>query len=160
MPDAGSIYFTNANTELVLSGPPNESSPTLSTEPILYNGPLSGGLAVGGTVEFNWQYYSPYGGSDEASFAYTPEGGSAIPVLLTQGAGATNGIFSIQLNPGATFEIVLINDNPGKPLPAFLTVTNFQFRSNVPEPSTGALFGTLAVALTAFSFWRSRRCSH
>ena len=157
-PDAGAIYFTNGNSELVLSGPHEPSTPTSSIDPITYNGPLPGGLAVGGTVEFSWQYNSPgYSSDDQCSFAWTPAGGSSSQVILAQGPGATNNLFSIQLSAGTTFEFVLFSDTPANKSPASLSITNFQFHGVVPEPSTGTLFSGLAVAMTAVSVWRSRR---
>jgi hypothetical protein len=156
-PQYGAIYFTNSNSELVLAGPSQPASDTSSVEPIGYNGPLPGGLTVGGTVEFDWQYNSPYGLNDAAYFAWTPQGGSSSQVLLAQGAGATNSIFSIQLDQGATFQFVLLTDVPANKFPGSLAVTNFQFHANVPEPSSTALFGGAMVLLGSVRWWRSRR---
>ena len=54
---SGSVYFTNSATELDLVGPtatpPGGGS---SIDGILYNGPLGGGLVVGGTMQFHWEY--------------------------------------------------------------------------------------------------------
>ena len=53
-PGSGSVYFTNSDTELVLSGANYPITTNSSTDPIYY-GLLSGGLPVSGTIEFTWQ---------------------------------------------------------------------------------------------------------
>jgi hypothetical protein len=156
-PQYGSIYFTNSNSELVLSGPSQPASDTSSAEPISYDGPVPSGLAVGGTVEFDWQYNSPYGLNDAAYFAWTPAGGSSTPVLLAQGAGATNSIYSIQLDQGATFGFLLLTETPANKFPGTLQVTNFQFHANVPEPSSAALLTGFLTCLFSVRRWRRQR---
>jgi hypothetical protein len=149
-PGFGSVYFTNSNTELVLSGANQPSTTTSSTDPIYY-GLSSGGLSTGGTIQFTWQYDSPDGLDDSASFAYT---GDNNPVILAQGTGATNGTFSIQLSQGDDFAFLLDTETPaGKPA-GTLIITSFSFQANVPEPSTEAL---LASALIFLGYLRWRR---
>ncbi len=149
-PQAGSIFFTNANTELVIAGPNKPPTETTSVDPITYNGPTSSGLVTDGTVQFDWEYNSPFGLDDAAYFAYTPFGGSPIQVLLAQGGGVdvTNS-FSILLSQGTTFEFVLFTDTPANKVGGSLTITDFQFHSDVPEPSSAALFTFGLIAFVA-----------
>ena len=142
----------------MLSGANEPSTDTSSIDPITYNGPLGGGLTVGGTVEFNWQYNSPYGLNDAAYFAWMPAGGgSTNQVLLAQGGGVASSIYSIQLDPHATFEFVLFTETPANKLPGSLVITNFQFHANVPEPSAEALLASALIFLGGTFWWRPRR---
>ncbi len=153
-PQAGAIGFSNANTELVITGPNKPSSETTSVDPITYNGPTSTGLVSDGTVEFDWEYDSLYGLDDSAVFAWTPPGGQSTEIILAQGAGANiTGSFSMPLSQGTTFAFVLFTDTPANKIGGSLVVTNFQFQSNVPEPSPACLF---AVGTAIFAAARRR----
>jgi hypothetical protein len=141
-PQAGAIFFTNADTELVVAGPNKPASETTSIDPITYNGPAAAGLVTDGTVAFDWQYDSPSGLDDSAYFTWTPPGGTPINILLAQGGGISTGnSFSIDLQQGSTFSFVLFSDTPANKVGASLIITNFTFSPSVPEPSTAALLG-------------------
>ena len=161
-PQFGSVNFSNSDTALVLAGPNAPVAETTSFDGILYNGPLPGGLAVGGTVQFHWDYN---GGTtlstSEADFAWAwPGGGAPIQNVLAQGgAGVVNsGLFTTpSLVAGTTFEFLLSSDTtPGK-LSAALVITDFQFHPNIPEPTTGVLLGGLLISLGAARGWRGGR---
>ena len=161
-PSFGSVYFTNSNTELVLAGPNQPASRTSSTDPITYNGPLGGGLTVGGTVQFDYEYNSGDAlGASEADFAYTPPGGgSSIQNLLGQGGPGViqSGSFTTPLlSAGTTFKFLLITDTPANKLSGSLVITHFVFLSEIPEPSTAALLAGLLGCLSLARWCRSRR---
>ena len=147
-PQAGAIGFSNSATELVIAGPNKPASETTSVDPITYNGPTSSGLVTDGTVEFDYTYNSPFGLADSAYFAWTPFGGTPTQVLLAQGGGVniTNS-FSIDLSQGTTFEFVLFTDTPANKVGGSLTITDFTFHENVPEPSSCALFAGALILL-------------
>jgi hypothetical protein len=161
-PGLGSVYFTNSSTELVLTGPNQPSTVSSSIDPITYNGPLGGGLAVGGTVQFNWAYSAGDAVSSIADFAWAPPGGeSPTQILLGSGPpGATaSGTFTTPLLlAGTTFQFLLTTDETpiGKPS-GTLIITDFQFHPDIPEPSTGALLASLLIGLGATRWRRSRR---
>ena len=164
-PQFGSVYFTNSDTKLVLAGPNAPAAETTSFDGVLYNGdttpPLSGGLAVGGTVQFHYDYN---GGTtlstSEADFAYTPPGGSPSQLLIAQGGAGvvTSGLFKAPLLiAGTTFEILLGSDTTSGKLAASLIITDFEFHPDIPEPSTGALLASALISLGVASWRRSRR---
>lgn len=163
-PQFGSVYFTNSDTELVVAGPNAPAAETTSFDGVLYNGnttpPLSGGLAVGGTVQFHYDYN---GGTtlstSEADFAYTPPGGSPSQLLIAQGGAgvATSGLFTVpSLLAGTTFEILLGSDTTAGKLSASLIVTDFEFHPDIPEPSAGALLASALISL-GVARWRGSR---
>ena len=160
---SGSGGFTNANTELDLVGPTATPPGGSSFDGIRYNGPLGGGLAVGGTVEFHWEYanygitVSPSGGEIDWT---PPGGGSPMQALLGQEGVSGSGNFSTDLLAGTPFSLLLTTSFPpgvsGK-LSATLIITDFQFHPDIPEPSTGALFGSVLLSLGAARWRRCRR---
>ena len=158
---AGSVYFTNSDTELVLTGPfkPAAAIP-LSLDGIQYNGPLSGGLTVGGTLEFNYTFNPGDAQSDsEAQIGWTPPGSDATSqnALLGQaGLGPSQGFFSTNLLAGTTFQFFLTTDTLALKSSATLIITDFQFLP-IPEPSTGALLGSVLVSLGAARWRRAQR---
>jgi hypothetical protein len=153
---SGTVSFANANTELDIVGDNDPPVETKSLEGISYNGPLPGGLAVGGTVQFDYQYTSLDDGNAYAEFSTSVSG---TPIYLGNGV-ATGGVtfFSpIELPQGATFGFLLYTDtDPGKGA-ASLVITSFQFVPDVPEPTTGVLLGSALISLGAARGWRSRR---
>jgi hypothetical protein len=162
-PQFGSVYFTNGGKELVLAGPnqPTEAVPQ-SLDGVVYNGPLGGGLVVGGTVSFHWEYNSGDALSDsEGDIAWTPPGGTSIQSTLGQGGpsvfqfGDFPPTFLSQGTTNLTF--LLTTDTLANKLSGTLIITDFQFHEEVPEPSTLALLaGGLTLALAAQRH-RSRR---
>jgi hypothetical protein len=154
----GSVFFTNGNTELVLTGPnqpPAEVNPSL--DGITYNGPLPGGLRVGGTVEFHWDYNPGAVNSASVDFAWTPPGGGSsvdVPLISDGGLGIESGDFSTNLAAGTVFEFLLTTDTLADKLSGTLVISDFQFHADVPEPSSRVL---LAVALLCFGAARWRR---
>jgi len=155
----GSIYFSNGVAELVLAGPGTPPPGGTSADGILYNGPLSGGLAVGGTVQFQWAYNAG-DATAQAEIAVTPPGGSSTQYYFnadTDPGVVENGSFTNTLPAGATFEILLTTTPAaaGKPS-ATLFITGFQFL-DIPEPSTGALLASMLTCLGAARWRRSRR---
>ena len=160
-PQFGTVGFSNSDTEVVLAGPKAPATETLSFEGVTYNGPLAGGLAVGGTVQFAWSYTSGDAlSSSEADFAWTPPGGGdPVPILLAQGGPgvATNGVVTTSvLAAGTTLQFLLGTDTLANKLSGTLVISDFQFHPDIPEPSTGALF---AGALMAFGVARLRHQS-
>jgi hypothetical protein len=159
LPDHGNVYFTNGFTELVLTGPngPTSNVP-LSMDGILYNGPLAGGLRVGGTVEFHWEYYPGAVNSASADIAWTPPVGTPIqnPLLVNGGLGFESGDFSTNLIAGTTFEFLLITDTTADKLSGTLVITDFQFH-DIPEPSSGALLVSAVISLCAVRWRRGQR---
>jgi hypothetical protein len=155
-PGQGSVFFTNGNTELVLTGPnqpPAEVNPSL--DGIKYNGPLPGGLRVGGTVEFNWDYNPGAVNSGAADISWTPPGGGVStnsPLVYDGGLGFESGHFMTNLLAGTVFEILLTTDTLKDKLSGTLTITDFQFH-DIPEPSTGALLASAVILLSA-ARWR------
>ena len=158
-PHFGSVNFSNSDTEVVLAGPnaPATDVPQ-SFDGILYNGPLPGGLSVGGTVQFHWAYNAGDAlSTSDAEFAWAPGGGNPI-VLAQSGLGATqSGNFSTNLLAGTTFEILLTSDTLANKPSATLIITDFQFHPDIPEPTTGALLGSVLVCLGSARWWRCRR---
>ena len=159
----GSASFTNSSTELVIVGP---ASGTASLDGMKYNEALGGGLAVGGTVQFNYAY-TDLGDEDpntEATLAYTPAdtGGHSTTFTLGQGVGTVNGSFNESVEPGSTLWFLLSTTTPsGKP-PVSVIITDFQFHPNVPEPSAGAVVISALIPLGAACWrrcwrWRSDR---
>jgi len=158
---SGSVYFTNSNTELALVGPnATPSGGGSSIDGITYNGPLGGGLVVGGTLEFHWEYQnygttiSPSGGELDLT---PPGGGSPITIPLGDEGVSASGNLTNSLLAGTTITFYLNTTLPpgvsGK-LSAELLITDFQFH-DIPEPSTGALLAALLVGLG--TVWSSRR---
>ena len=155
-PQGGTITFTNSDTELVLAGPDKPSTQTSSIDPITYDGPVSAGLVTDGTVQFDWEYDSPFGLNDAAYFAWTPPDGSPIQIPLAQGGGVSiTNFFSMHLPQGATFEFVLFTETPANKTGGKFVVTSFQFTPDVPEPSTLSLL--LGGAIVAMTIRRQRR---
>jgi hypothetical protein len=156
----GTTYFTNGNTELVVAGPTTPPPGGTSYDGILYNGPLSGGLAVGGTVQFHWAYNAG-DATAEAAIAWTPpDSGSPVQYQFnadTDPGVIVSGVFSTNLLAGTTFEFLLTTTPAGPDKPsATLTISGFQFL-DVPEPSTGAFLAGMLTCLGAVRWRRSRR---
>jgi hypothetical protein len=158
----GSAYFTNSDTELDLVGP--TATPTgggSSIDGMLYNGPLSGGLVVGGTMQFHWEYVnygdtvSPSGGEIDWT---PPGGGGTMQALLGQEGISESGNFSTNLVAGTPFSFNLTATFPAgvtNKLSATLIITGFQFH-DVPEPSTGTLLASMLAFLGAARGRRAR----
>lgn len=158
----GSVTFSNSDTELVLTGPNAPTVQKTSLDGILYNGPLEGGLAVGGTVTFHWAYNSGDAlSTSEADFAWLPPGGgSPFQQLLRQGGPGViaNGVFATPLlAAGTTFQFLLTTDTPANKLSGTLIISDFQFHPDIPEPSTGTLLATALICLGAARWRRSRQ---
>ena len=156
----GSVIFTNSDTELVLAGPNAPAARESSSDGVLYNGPLSGGLTVGGTLQFSWVYNSGDAlSTSEADFAWLlPSGGGPIVQVLAQGGpGVTNsGVFTTPLFPaGTTFQFLLTGDTPANKLSDSLLIADFDFLA-VPEPPTGALATCFLTMFFAARWWRSQ----
>jgi hypothetical protein len=160
---SGVVYFTNSNTELALAGP-NSTPPGSGTsiEGITYNGPLGGGLVVGGTLQFHWEYQnygattSPSGGELDL---IPPGGGETIRVPLGEEGVSAGGDVSTFLLPGTTFTFYLTTTFPpgiSDKLSADLHITQFQFH-DVPEPSTGALVAGMLICLGTARWHNWRR---
>lgn len=152
LPQDGTITFTNSDTALVLAGPEAPTAAKTSLDAILYSGELGQGLAVGGTVEFSWQYDSGDAlSTSEADFAWQLPGGvTPVVNVLAQGGPGTvrSGVFQTPvLQAGTTFEFLLSTDTPANKLSGMLTITDFQFHADVPEPSTGLLLTGFLVGL-------------
>jgi hypothetical protein len=162
-PDQGSVFFTNGNTELVLTGPNQPAAEVpASLESILYNGPLPGGLRVGGTVEFHWEYNPGAVNSAAADIAWTPPGGAdsiQSPLLLNGGLGFQSGNFSTNFLAGTTFAFLLTTDTLADKLSGTLIITDFQFHQDVPEPSTAALLAGAVISLCVARWRRGQRQS-
>jgi hypothetical protein len=158
-PGLGAVYFTNSDSELVLTGPNQPASQVSSFDPISYNGPLQGGLTVGGTLQFHWEYNAgdTLSTISGASFAWTLGGGGGTTQtnLASGGTGtiASGDFFSLVLTPGTTFSFLLSTETPANKLSGTLVITDFQFNPNVPEPSTGALFAGM-IAMFGIARWR------
>ena len=160
-PDQGSVFFTNGNQALVLTGP-NQPATEIpqSLDSILYNGPAPGGLRVAGTVEFHWEYNPGAVDSAAADIAWAPPGGAdpvQSPLLLNGGLGFESGDFSTNLVAGTTFEFLLTTDTLANKLSGTLIITDFQFHQDVPEPSTGALLASAVITLGVARWRRGRR---
>ena len=158
-PQHGNVSFANADTELVLTGPNQPSSNvTNSLDGILYNGPLSGGLRVGGTVEFHWDYNPGAVNNAEADFTWLPPGGGSpiqSPLVSDGGLGVESGFFSTDLVAGTTFEFSLTTTTLLGKDSGTLIITDFQFHE-VPEPSMGAIFAGGVILLCAARRLRGR----
>ena len=158
-PGLGAVFFTNSNTELVLTGPNQPANQTDSFDPITYNGPLSGGLTVGGRVEFEWEYNSGDALStiSAATFGWAQGGGGGTTQTnLAQGGPGVveSGVFiTPDLAPGSTFSFLLSTETPANKLTGSLIVTNFQFHADVPEPSTTAFLAGIGM-LFGVKRWR------
>ena len=158
--DHGSVFFTSGDEALVLTGPNQPTSDVpQSFDGILYNGPSPGGLRVGGTVEFHWEYNPGAVNSAAADIAWTPPGGAnpiQSPLLLNGGLGFESGDFSTNLLAGTTFEFLLTTDTLAGKLSGTLTITDFQFH-DIPEPSTGALLASVLISLCVARWRRGQR---
>ena len=158
--DQGSVFFTNDDQRLVLTGPNQplaEVNPSL--DGIKYNGPLAGGLRVGGTVEFHWEYSPGAVNSASADFAWTPPGGGSsiqLPLLSNGGLGFASGNVSTNLLAGTVFEFLLSTDTFADKLSGTLIISDFQFH-DVPEPSSAALLASAVITLGAARWRRSRK---
>ena len=151
---SGIYFFTNSDTELKIVGP-NTPPSGGSLDGIQYNGYLNGGLVVGGTVQFDYQYLSPDDSSAYAQFGTSV--GNSTNIGPGGVGGPFTGTFTSQLLPqGATFDFLLYSDtlSPDKS-PASLIITDFQFH-DLPEPSTGALVAGMLVCLGAARWRRAR----
>jgi hypothetical protein len=149
-PDHGSVFFTDEDQTLVLTGPnqPTTEIPQ-SLDVALYSGPSLGGLRVGGTVEFHWAYYPGAVESASADIAWAPPGGAnptQSPLILTGGQGFESGDFSTNLLAGTTFEFLLTTHTLADKLSGTLIITGFQFH-DIPEPPTGTLLISLVISL-------------
>lgn len=164
---SGIVSITPAGTELVLAGPNAATAPSGSLDGLLYNGPLQGGLVVGGTVEFHYAYNPGDAGSpSDANFRWLPPGGGAGDWLQAPLGQVTGGIitdgFYVTPSPlaaGTTFMFSLATDTPVPPLgkpSTLLVVTDFVFRE-VPEPATATLLVNGLLLLGGATWWRSRR---
>ena len=160
----GSVSFSNSDKALVLAGPNAPTAEKTSLDAILYNGASLGeGLAVGGTVQFNWAYDSGDAlSTSEADFAWAPPGGGSpvVNVLAQGGPGVTtNGFFSTPtLLAGSQFSFLLGTDTLTNKLSGTLIITDFEFHAEVPEPSAGVLLGSALLGL-GLSRWRRFRRS-
>jgi hypothetical protein len=157
----GSVFFTSEDQTLVLTGPnqPTSDIPQ-SFDGILYNGPSPGGLRVGGTVEFHWEYNPGAVSSAAADIAWTPPGGAdpiQSPLLLNGGQGSESGDFSANLLAGTTFQFLLTTDTSAGKLSGTLVITEFQFHQDVPEPSTAALLASAVISLCVARWRHGRR---
>ena len=158
---SGSVGFSNSDTALVLAGPNSPTAEKTSLDAILYSGALGEGLAVGGTVQFNWAYDSGDAlSTSEADFAWAPPGGGSpvVNVLAQGGPGViTNGFFSTPtLLAGTQFQFLLGTDTLANKLSGTLVITDFKFYAEVPEPSAGVLLGSALLGL-GLSRWRRFR---
>jgi hypothetical protein len=158
----GSASITNSGAALVLAGPTGTPPSGSSFDGMQYNEALGGGLVVGGTVQFHWDYRTSEDvtGNTGATLSYTPEGnGGSVQYSLGQGVIPTSGDFSESVEPGSTFSFLLETETPsGKPLgdlSTVLTISNFRF-VDVPEPSTGTLMAIAVISLFA-ARWRCGR---
>jgi hypothetical protein len=161
-PQLGSVTFTNSDTELALAGPNAPTTERNSLDGILYNGPLPGGLTVGGTVQFHWAYDSGDAlSTSEADIAWSPPGGGlpGIGVLAQGGPGVIlSGDYSTPLLlAGTTFQFLLTTDTLANKLSGTLIITDFQFQPEIPEPSTGALLAGVLVSIGGARWRRCRR---
>jgi hypothetical protein len=159
---AGSVTFSNSDTVLVLSGPNSPAARVSSLDGILYHGELAGGLAVGGTVQFNWSYNAADClSTSEADFTWSsPGGGSPVLNILAQGGPGviTNGfLITPVLAAGTVFEFSLGTDTLADKLPGTLVITDFIFHSEIPEPSSGVLLGGALIWLGVARRRRSQR---
>jgi hypothetical protein len=164
-PDQGNVYFTNSDKDLVLTGPnlPADAVP-LSLEGILYNGRLGGGLSVGGTLSFHWDYISADALSDsEGDIAWTPPGGTSLQTVLGQGGPGVSmsGDFPATfLSAGTTnLTFLLTTDTLANKLSGTLIISDFQFHDQVPEPSSNSILAVALLCLGAARWERVRvRC--
>ncbi len=154
-PYAGTVYFSNSATWLVLSGPNAPLTQTNSFDGISYQGPLGGGLVEAGTVMFHWEFDARASTTAEADIAWT-SGGGGLHTLASGGPGfATSGDYSIDLDAGSFFSLLLSTDTEPSKLAGIFTLSNFRFLSQpAPEPSIAALLG-LGIAVRAL--YRNRR---
>jgi hypothetical protein len=152
----GSVYFTNADTELVLAGPETPPPGGTSLDGILYNHPLGGGLAVGGTVSFHWVYNS--GDADPVQADVRWDDVTPPPFAQGPAVNQPGDFLSPLIIPGTTNLMFLLTTTPAAPgkLSSTLIITDFQFH-DVPEPSTGALLASVLISLGAARRWRCRR---
>jgi len=160
-PQSGTVGFSNSDTELVLAGPNQPATAVpLSLDGIVYNGPLGGGLLVGGTMSFHYVYTSSDALSDsEADIAWTAPGGSSAQFLLGQGGPgvvAAGDYTTPLLSAGTTnLTFLLTTDTLANKLSGTLVISDFQFH-DVPEPGTGILTAGMLAVLSA-SRWRRFR---
>jgi hypothetical protein len=155
----GSVYFTNSGAvpdTLVLAGPAVSPPGGTSVDGILYNHPLGGGLAVGGTVSFHW-VYNPGDSTDPVQGDV--RWGDVTPPSFVSGSGAGQfGDFTSPLiSPGTTNLTFLLTSTPqgADKLSATLIITDFQFH-DIPEPPTGVILAGVGMSLGAACWRRSR----
>ena len=156
--DAGTIFFTNADTELFLIGPTNALfSNEASADTILYVGPNKAGLPSAGVLSFDWYFNSGDAQDGQGGIVFgqavivsKADGGSQQQSLGEGGPDTVaQGSVSLPLEEGDQLSFLLTTLNGSGPqTPGELIISNVRF--DVPEPSVPALLGcgiTLAALL-------------